>query len=208
MRQVAHSCVTLRHSRHRKDAENVAFRPLFGRKSAVESAKWRKGPPAQRLTPSLQMLQKCSIVAHSVHSASHPKLRRNSRNSFRPPPFAARRFAVTGFPRSHGPPKDIVNHQTVNVRLKPLRATAAEADEKIRWNFRSEPKLPERVDRWRMRQGGAYLRHFASLLWPKRRRNRRFSSPFGPKIGGRTDKAAKKPAGAKAYAESTDATKV
>jgi hypothetical protein len=80
MRQVAHFCVTLRRCRDRKDAEIAAVRALFGRKSAVESPKWRKSPPAQRLTPSLQMLQKCSIVAHSVHSASHPKIRGNSGN--------------------------------------------------------------------------------------------------------------------------------
>jgi hypothetical protein len=39
MRQVAHSCVTLRHSCARKDAEIAAFGRLFGPKSAVESPK-------------------------------------------------------------------------------------------------------------------------------------------------------------------------
>jgi hypothetical protein len=73
MRQVAHFCVTLRHSGGRKDAENAAFRPLFGRKSAVESAKWRKSPPAPRLAPSLQMLQKCSIVAHQCPDCPPPE---------------------------------------------------------------------------------------------------------------------------------------
>jgi hypothetical protein len=75
MRQVAHFCVTLRHSRDRKDAEIAAFRALFGRKSAVESPKWRKSLPAPILTPSLQMLQECSIVAHECPIARRPKIR-------------------------------------------------------------------------------------------------------------------------------------
>jgi hypothetical protein len=101
------------------------------------------------------MLQKCSIVAHSVHSASHPKLRRNSRNSFRPPTFAARRFAVTGFPRLHEPAKDIVNHQMVNAWLMPLRATAEGADGRFGRISRADEAMAERVarrrcDRWRI----------------------------------------------------------
>ncbi len=88
MRQVAHICVTLRHSRNRKDTEIAAFRPLFGRKSVVESPKWRKSLPAQRFRPSLQMLQKCRIVAHRCPIARRPKMsvssqeiRRNCENS-------------------------------------------------------------------------------------------------------------------------------
>ncbi len=76
MRQVAHFCVTLRHSCGRKNPEIDAFRQLFGSKSVIESPKWRKSLPAQRLEPSLQMLQKCSIVAHSVHSAAARKFAR------------------------------------------------------------------------------------------------------------------------------------
>jgi hypothetical protein len=72
MRQVAHFCVTLRHSRDRKDTRIAAFRAFFGPKSAVESPKWRKSLPAQWLTPSLQMLQKCSIVAHQCPIAGRP----------------------------------------------------------------------------------------------------------------------------------------
>jgi hypothetical protein len=56
--------------------------------------------------------------------------------------------------------------------------------------------------------GGAFLRHFAPLSRPKRRRNRRCSSAFWSKISGRIAAMAKKPAGANTYAESTDATKV
>jgi hypothetical protein len=42
MRQVAHICVTLRHSCGRKDAEIAAFRQLFGPKSVLESSKVAK----------------------------------------------------------------------------------------------------------------------------------------------------------------------
>jgi hypothetical protein len=73
--RVAHICVTLRHSRDRKDAEIAPFRALFGPKSVFESPKWRKSLPAQILTPSLQMLQKCSIVAHQCPIARRPKIR-------------------------------------------------------------------------------------------------------------------------------------
>jgi hypothetical protein len=75
MRQVAHFCVTLRHSRERKDTEIDAFRASSGRKSVVESPKWRKSLPPQRFRRMLQMLQKCSIVAHSVHSAAAREIR-------------------------------------------------------------------------------------------------------------------------------------
>jgi hypothetical protein len=59
-----------------------------------------------------------------------------------------------------------------------------------------------------MRQMAHICVALRNLLRPKRRRNRRFSPAFWPKIGGRIAKVAKKPAGAKAYAESTDAAKV
>jgi hypothetical protein len=94
--RVAHFCVTLRHSGDRKDTKIAAFRALYGPKSAVDSPKWRKSLPAQWLTPSLQMLQKCSIVAHSVHSASHPKIRGNSGNDRL---FPARRCCRRPSPR-------------------------------------------------------------------------------------------------------------
>jgi hypothetical protein len=93
--RVAHICVTLRHCRDRKGAEIAAFRALFGPKSAVESSKWRKILPAQILTPSLQMLQKCSIVAHSVHSHAFWK--------FAPP---ARKFGILSEIRPPGTRKN------------------------------------------------------------------------------------------------------
>ncbi len=93
MRQVAHICVTLRHSCGRKDAEIAAFRALFGAKSVVESPKWRESLPAQRFSRSLPMLQKCRIVAHSVDTpgrreirASDREIRRNSEEFARSPP--------------------------------------------------------------------------------------------------------------------------
>jgi hypothetical protein len=90
---VAHIRVTLRHSRDRNDAEIAAFRRLFRSKSVLESPKWRKSPPAQGVTPSRQMLQKCSIVAHQCPIARRPKIRisgqeirRNSEDSSAPHP--------------------------------------------------------------------------------------------------------------------------
>jgi hypothetical protein len=101
-------------------------------------------------------------------------------------------------------PKIIVNHQRVNARLTFLRVTATGAAEKfagISGAARKARPLPDAT-------GDAFLRHFAPLSRAKRRRNRRFSTVFRPKIGGRIAKMAKKPAGADTYAESTDATKV
>ncbi len=128
-----------------------------------------------------------------------------------PPPASPCRPAIRGdgFPWRGAPgrpwwPTLGASREDLGRIVRPPR----ERVRKIRWNFRSGRGAARKGRPMADATGGAFLRHFASLLWPKRRRNRRFSSPFWPKIGGRIAKVAKKPAVAKAYAESADATKV
>jgi hypothetical protein len=92
-----------------------------GRASPVRS------PSSADLVPA-----RAKSKAPSVATAeASRRLPRPTAHPSRPlaPPASPCRPAIRGdgFPRSHGPAKDIVNHQTVNVQLRSLRPPAAPA---------------------------------------------------------------------------------
>ena len=150
MRQVAHFCVTLRHAcgpkRRRNRRFSTAIWPKIGGRTAAQGQADRVGLSRQKAEPHrFGAHHPADMVPHSPQALPFV-LVLPARFPFAPP------IRGHGFPRSHGPAKDIVNHQRVNAWLTPLRAPAVEADEKISANFLREPELPRKLDRRRMRQ--------------------------------------------------------
>jgi hypothetical protein len=86
-----------------KDAGIAAFRQLFDPKSAVESPRRRKSLPAQRL------YAKCTDATGVAHLTATPRTPGLPLSPRHPAPLAPL-IRGDGFPRSHGPAKDIVNH--------------------------------------------------------------------------------------------------
>jgi hypothetical protein len=144
-----------RHSCGSKTLESPLFDSFFDPKSAVESPRRRKSLPAQRL------YAKCTDATGVAHLTATPRTPGLPLSPRHPAPLAPL-IRGDGFPRSHGPAKDIVNHQRVNVWLTLLRATAAGADEKFGGISWASQRCPEsstgaRCDRWRI--SASLLRH-------------------------------------------------
>ncbi len=201
-------CVILAAQRRRNCRFSTAFWPktngqiAAGARQIGSDFRAKGRAPPVRSQPSADVIPHCPPQGFPLSSWSCPPFlaarqfaaRERSVSLCPRPPASPCHPAIRGHgvPRSHGPAEDIVNHQMVNARLMSYRPAVR------RGGCLADTAVAPAAARVGAGAGGALLRHFAPLWRPKRRRNRRFSSPFWSKIGGRIAKAVKNRAGAKA----------